>query len=297
MTTRQKHRVVLRRSVPYLLIAPLLIYYALFWARPVITAMTESCLDAQGHWTFHNYVSIFRDPYFRQAVFNTGFIVATSVTLEFVLAFALALLINKRFRGAGVFLFLAMIPMALPPVAVGAMWSSGLATYGWLNSLLAHLGLLDKGERIAFLAGGDFHSMLVIILIDAWQVIPFMMIILLAGMQNLDRETREAGYVFGGTPWTVFRKITVPLLKPTIQTALLLRIISAIQIWLIVVMLFGFRRIPVLLEEVVFYQEQLAGPEHHRIALAYAVLVAVLVSAAAILYLKVSGTPRPAEET
>ena len=291
--TRTPNR--LRRAMPYMLIAPVLVYYLLFWAQPVLTAVLRSLTDADGAWTLRYYRAVFRDPEFLRAARNTTAIVAISVTLEFVVAFALALLINRRFKGAGMFLFLCMIPMALPPVAVGVMWSTGLATYGWLNSLLTHLGLLSEGGRIPFLAGGDFRAAMVIILVDAWQVIPFMMIILLAGMQNLEREMTEAGYVFGGGPWTVFRRITVPLLKPTIQTALLLRIISAIQIWLIVVMLYGFRRVPVLLEEVVFYQEQLSGPDHHRIALAYAVLVAVVVSTVAILYLRVSGRSTPEE--
>jgi multiple sugar transport system permease protein len=123
------------------------------------------------------------------------------------------------------------------------------------------------------------------------------MIILLAGMQNMDQTMEEAASVFGGSRITVLRKITVPLLKPTIQTALILRIISAIQIWLIIVMLFGFRRVPVLLEELVFYKEVLRGPENFKIALAYSVLIALTVSAAALVYLKVSGAFRKEAET
>ncbi len=278
--------------LPYLLIAPVLIYYIAFWLQPVLSAVTGSFLDGENAFTLRYYAAIFRDGHFYRALFNTGFIVAVSVTLEFFAAFILALLINTRFRGSGIFFFIAMIPMALPPVAIGAMWSSGLAEYGWLNSLLHHLGMNETGGRIPFLAGGQFASMLLVVLVDAWQVIPLMMIILLAGMQNMDREMEEAGYVFGGSRLTVLRKITVPLLKPTIQTALILRIISAIQIWLIIVMLFGFRRVPVLLEELIFYKEVLRGPEDFKIALAYAVLVAAIVSAASFAYLKTSGAFR-----
>jgi len=273
---------------PYLLVAPVLLYYTMFWLHPVGTALVGSFQDAEAHFTFANYLTIFRDPVFPRALLNTCAIVAVSVTLEFVVAFGLALLISKRFAGAGLFLALALIPMALPPVAVGAIWSSGLASYGWLNSLLTRAGLLEGTEKIAFLGGGAGRAIVVIVLIDAWQVIPFMMIILLAGMQNLQCELREAGYVFGGTPWRVLRSITIPLLRPTIQTAVLLRLISAVQIWLIIVMLYGFRTVPVLLEEVMFYQEQLTGPEHRRVALAYAVLVAGVVSAIAVAYIRLS---------
>ncbi len=287
---RQPRR--LKEALPYLLIAPVLLYYLAFWMRPVLAALYQSVADADGSFTLRYYQMLFEDPYFVRGAVNTGIIVLISVSLEFVLAYGLALLINTRFRGSTFFLFLALIPMALPPVAVGAMWASGLATYGWLNSLLVHLGLLGVDERIAFLAGGEARSLAVIILVDGWQVVPFMMILLLAGLQNLPRETVEAGRVFGGSQWTVIWRIVTPQLRATIQTALLLRIIAAIQIWLIIVMLFGFRRVPVLLEEVMYYQEELGGPLYQRIAMAYAVIVAVIVSTVAVLYLKVSGGGR-----
>jgi len=286
------HSAITKSALPYILIAPVFIYYLIFWIQPVLSAVFGSFLDFNNTLTFQYYFKIIRDEYFYRAFFNTLFIVVFSVTIEFFVAFGLALLINTRFKGSGAFFFIAMIPMALPAVAVGAMWSSGLATYGWLNSLLYYIGIIEVDGKIAFLSGGRYASMLLIILIDAWQVIPFMMVILLAGMQNLDEEMREAGYVFGGTRFIVLRKITVPLLKPTIQTALILRIISAVQIWLIIVMIFGFRRIPVLLEELIFYKEVLTGPEHFKIALAYSVLVALIVSVIAIIYLKVSGAFR-----
>jgi multiple sugar transport system permease protein len=237
-------------------------------------------------FTTQNYAEIFRDPYFYKACYNTAFIVIFSVALEFVVAFGLALLINMKFKGAGIFLFIAMIPMALPPIAVGAMWSSGFATYGWLNSFLYTIGLIGEAEKIKFLADA---SLGLIVIVDAWQVIPFMMIILLAGMQNLNKEYLEAGYIFGADKFTVLRKLTIPLLKPTITTAMILRIISAIQIWLIIVMIYGYRRLPVLVEQLVYLKRELRGPKALQLSTAYSVLIALIVSAMAILYLKISG--------
>ena len=109
--------------------------------------------------------------------------------------------------------------MALPAVAVGAMWLTGFTAHGWINSLLYYLGIIAEGAKIYWLAGSEWKLLALVILIDAWQVIPSMMIILLAGLQNIPEETIEAGYVFGGNFITVFRKITMPLLGPTIQTA------------------------------------------------------------------------------
>jgi len=277
-----------KKVIPYILIAPTVIYYVIFWIRPVLTSIIQSFSPEIGTgFTVENYSRIFNDPVFWQAVVNTGIFVIISVTLEFVVSLGLALIINKKFKGSSLLLAIALIPMALPPVAVGAMWSSGFATYGWFNSLLMSMGLIGEGEKILFLAGNDFQSLMLIIMIDAWQVIPFMMTILLAGLQGIPQESIEAGYVFGGTRFKVLRKITMPMLKPSIQTALILRIISAIQVWLIIVLIFGFRRIPVLLEEVVFFQEQVQN--EYKLALAYSVIVALVVSVVAVFYLKVSG--------
>jgi len=116
------------------------------------------------------------------------------------------------------------------------------------------------------------------------------MIILLAGLQNIPTEMQEAGYVFGGRYSTVLRQITMPLLKPTIQTAVILRLISAIQIWLIVVLLLGFSRLPVLVERIVFYFKEVRGLEiSYGMASGYTIVVSAIVSLAALAYLQVSG--------
>lgn len=285
-----------KKMVPYLLIAPVIIYYAIFWLFPVLNAILQSFKDLEGNFTLGNYIYIFKNPVFYEALLNTAFIVIFSVTIEFFLAFGLALLINVRFKGSSIFLFLAMIPMSLPAVAVGAMWSSGFATRGWLNSFLIQSGFITDAGKILFLAGGKFSTLWLIIIIDAWTVIPFVMIILLAGLQGIGADVREAGYIFGGTKFQVLRKITVPMLKSTITTAMILRIISAIQIWLIIVMIFGFNRLPTLLEQVILNVDQLGSEYFMRIGLALSVIVAVIVSSTAALYLKVSGSMEKEKE-
>ena len=279
-----------KRATPYFMILPVVLYYAAFWVRPVITALIGSFSDTLGHFTFQNFIMVFTDDAFLPALYNTAIIVVFSVSLEFVGAMLLALLINQKFPGSSFFLFLAMIPMALPAVAVAAMWLTGFTAHGWINSLLYHLGILELGDKIHWLATAPWALLALVILIDAWQVIPSMMIILLAGLQNIPPETEEAGYVFGGTYLTVLRKITLPLLNPTIQTAVILRLISAIQIWLIVVLLLGFSRMPLLVERVVYYHEEVPLLDiSYQMATTYTIIVSVLVSIAALAYLGVSG--------
>lgn len=275
------------KAVPYFLVLPVVIYYIFFWIQPVLKTVIESFRDAAGHFTFQNYMMVFTDPDFIPALKNTAIIVVFSVTLEFLAALFLALLINRKFAGSSFFLFVSMVPMALPAVAVGAMWLTGFTAHGWLNSLLFYLGI---EEKIYWLAGSELSLLILIIIIDAWQVIPSVMIILLAGLQNIPPEAEEAGYVFGGNYLTVLRKITVPMLRPTIQTAVILRLISAIQIWLIIVLLMGFSRMPVLVERIVFYHEEVPGLDiSFQMASGYTIIVSVIVSIAALMYLKVSG--------
>ena len=288
--TAKKFRDFGSKAVPYLLIAPVVIYYIFFWVRPVFITLLESFKTAAGAFTFQNYVMVFTDPNFFPALRNTAIIVVFSVTLEFLGALFLALLIYRKFFGSSIFLFVAMIPMALPAVAVGAMWLTGFTAHGWINSLLYYLGIIAEGAKIYWLAGSEWKLLALIILIDAWQVIPSVMIILLAGLQNIPEETIEAGYVFGGSYITVVRKITVPLLGPTIQTAIILRLISAIQIWLVIVLLVGFSRMPVLVERIVYYHEEVPGLDiSFQMASGYTIIVSAIVSLAALLYLRVSG--------
>jgi multiple sugar transport system permease protein len=281
---------IAKGATPYLLVLPVILYYAAFWLRPVLSSIIASFTGAAGQFTLDNFALVFREENFVAAVKNTAVIVVFSVTLEFLAALFLALLINRKFKGSGIFLFMAMIPMALPSAAAGAMWITGLTAHGWLNSLLGYLGILAEGKKIYWLVGSNAKLLATLIIIDAWQVIPSVMIILLAGLQNIQEEMREAGYVFGGNYLHVLRKITLPLLKPTITTAVILRMISAIQIWLIVVLLLGFSRLPVLVERVVFYTKEVDQLYiADQMAAGYTLVVAAIVSLAALAYLQVSG--------
>jgi len=288
---------IAKRATPYLLVLPVVLYYAAFWLRPVLSSIVASFTGAAGQFTLDNFALVFHEENFVAAVKNTAFIVVFSVTLEFLAALFLALLINRKFKGSGIFLFLAMIPMALPAAAAGAMWVTGLTAHGWLNSLLGYLGILAEGKKIYWLVGSNAKLLATLIIIDAWQVIPSVMIILLAGLQNIQEEMREAGYVFGGNYLHVLRKITLPLLKPTITTAIILRMISAIQIWLSVVFLLGFSRLPVLLERVVFYTKEVDQLYiADQMAAGYTLVVAAIVSLAALVYLQVSGAFKRGKE-
>ena len=128
-----------------------------------------------------------------------------------------------------------------------------------------------------------------IILVDTWTVLPSVMIIILAGLQNFNDEYTEAARVFGANRFQSLKHIVIPIIKPTIVTALLLRLISGLQIWLISVMIFGFNHVPFLLERIVFYTDQVrTGVYSYKLSVSYSVFVVVLVAVSALIFVKLT---------
>lgn len=281
----------MKKLVPYLLLAPALVYYILFWIRPVIRAFFESFTDLGGNLSLVNYIEVLNEPIFKEAFMNSMIFAIVSVILQFVLAFMIALLLNKKFKGVNLLLFIALIPMAVPPTAVAILWRTGFSTFGWINNLLMHINLIDK--PILWMTADGTNALMFLILIDTWTVLPSVMIILLAGLQNLNKEYEEAGYVFGATKWQVTKDIVIPILKPTIITAVILRLIAAMQVWMISVMMFGFGRVPFLVERIAYYTDVVPMLENsYKMSLTYSVVVTVIVLTSATFYLKLNSRQR-----
>jgi len=283
-------KIVNKKTMPYLLLLPTFLYFAAFWLIPVIQCVRMSFQTPEGVYTLANYKLLYNDSVFPLAFWNTIIFVAISVSIEFVLALFLAILVNKKFRGVGILLFLAMLPMVIPGIASAAMWKTGFIDYGWVNSLLYHLGICTSEFPLSWLSGGRWSMLLLIIVLDAWGSIPSIMIILLAGLQGLPEEAKEAGYTFGAKKNTVIWKIVVPMIKPTIVTAVILRIISAIQIWMLILILFNYGRLPVLLSRICYWSEKMIGfKNHQQVAATYTVVLAVIITIIAVGYLYASG--------
>jgi multiple sugar transport system permease protein len=140
-----------------------------------------------------------------------------------------------------------------------------------------------------FLNAEGFMAVLLIILIDTWTVTPSVMIILLAGLQGMQKELKEAAYTFGAGKWRIFTDITLPILKPSIITSVILRLIAAIQVWAIAVMVLGFGRAPFLVERIAFYVDVVPGiGTSEKIAFTLSFTTTVIVLLVTVLYLKVS---------
>lgn len=184
-------------------------------------------------------------------------------------------------------MFISMIPMAITPTAVAILWKIGLFKDGWINSILMGLGLMKT--PFLFMNAEDFSALITIILIDTWTVTPSVMIILSAGLQGIQKELREAAYTFGADKWRIFKDITLPILRPSIMTSVILRLIGAVQVWAIAVMVFGHGKVPFLVERIAFYEDVIPGvPTSSKLAFTYSFTTTIIVFLVTMVYYRIS---------
>lgn len=279
--------------LPYVFLLPVAVYYVVFWFQPVLKAVGESFTDAAGKFTFGNYARLLAEPEILKALGNTIAFAAGSMILQFFLSIGIALLLNKKFRFANIVLFIALIPMAFPQAAVGILWKSGFDKYGWVNTLLWRLHLIDQNHLIDWMSFSSLKAVLFLIIVDTWTVVPSVVIIILAGLQGLNKEFEEAGWVFGANKFQTIRDIVIPIMKPTIATSMILRLIASIQVWLIAVMIYGYNVAPFLVERIAYNIDVISFGEFARKdAYSLSFIVTILVMAAAYAYIRVDRGPK-----
>jgi multiple sugar transport system permease protein len=273
-------------KTPYLLLMPAFLYYAIFWLMPVIAGIAEVFTGLDGKFTLTgNFILMLKSDLFMQSVVNTALFAAISVVLQYFIALVLAVFLSINFRFSNMLLFLSMIPMAITPTAVAILWKTGLFKDGWINSLFSRLGM----GPVMFMNAEGFSALLLIILIDTWTVTPSVMIILLAGLQGIQKDLREAAYIFGANKWRIFRDITLPILQPSIVTSIILRLIAAIQVWAIAVMVLGHGKVPFLVERVAFYKDVIPGVDtSNKLAFTISFTTTIIVFCVTMLYYRVT---------
>ena len=236
MTTGGIGSRILDKGVGPLFLIPALVLLAVLLLGPFLymvgvsfTDLSYALPDHDGNFVgFDNYRRLMReDPVFWQSFITTLTFVFSVVSIEFVLGFALALLLFHHIQRRRIILTLLLIPMMLAPVAVGLMWKLMLqGEFGMLTHYLREIGLL--GPRTAPLGNYDL-VMPTVMLVDVWEWTPFVTLVVLAGLLSQPREPFEAAVMDGARPWQVFRDITLPLMRPIIALVLLLRGIDAFK--------------------------------------------------------------------
>ena len=225
-----------------------------------------------------NYTeALFRDGRFLGSVWNTTVIIAPSLALELLLGLGIALLLNRRIRGRPIVTALLAIPAMISPVMAGMAWRMLFGVkFGAINNLGRQLGLLD----VYFdWFSSPFISIVAVVLVEVWHNTPFMMLVLLAGLQSIPQELYEAARADGASPWKSFWFITLPLLKFTMAVGVMIRMIDLTKLFgLIFILTFGG---PGGATETVAFNTYLVGFKDFRMsyasALSYLIVGGVLV--------------------
>jgi multiple sugar transport system permease protein len=268
--------------VPYLLLAPTVLFLMVFFAWPMIQALVLAFQDAEGAWSLAPIQRMTGDLRFGDAVKTTLLFAGVVIPLQTVLAMGMALLLVSGLRGGGFFLYLWAIPLGISDLASGVVWLSIFTDRGYVNSVLAGLGLSESG--FAFLSYENPLSLFLCAAVaELWRATSIVMVIILSGLQVIPKDYGEAAEVFGATTWQRFRYVTLPMLRPSLQVALILRTILAFQVFAVVIALAG-RQLPVLVEEAFRFYYDIRSP---NVAAAYSLLIMVLSLVFTLIYLRV----------
>jgi multiple sugar transport system permease protein len=211
-----------RKAFPYLLVAPAVIYLLAITLYPGIFALWRSFY--QGRFKlefvgFDQYVQLFKDEAFWHSLTNTLIIGGITLTVEFVIAMTLAALVYRDPLVRG-WRILFLLPMLFMPSAVAYLWKLLFNDGRVISDLLMRIGLVD--HNIDFM-GSTWLARGVLVVTDVWQWVPFLFIIFVAALQGQDKEIEEAARLDGARWGQIFFAISLPLMRPVIAIALVLR--------------------------------------------------------------------------
>src|SRR5205807_99717 len=219
-------------ALPYLLIAPTVAVLLALSIYPLFYAIRISLQTGTGdaaRWSFANFARLAGDRFFLEALAHTFVYAVVALTFEFLLGLGLAVLLDRSLRGRSFFRSALLIPMMLPPVVVGVVWRLMLnPDFGAVNGTLKSVGM--NTESLTWTAS-PLLALGSVIAVDIWQWTPFMFLVLLAGLQAIPQEPYEAAIIDGSSAWQTFRHVTLPLLKPAILIALLLRTMDLLRVF------------------------------------------------------------------
>lgn len=230
------------RNLKYLFPLPALLFVLLLMVFPVLYTLFVSFTD----WTLTSgrpmkfsglgsYLKILGEPRFLDAVGRTFYFTIGAVLAEAVLGTTIALVLNREFRGKNTLKFILLLPLVATPVAVGIVFNLFYdPTIGFLNYILSILGLPQSGWVTA--SSTVLPSLM---LVDIWQWTPMISLIVLAGLAGLSNEPYESAKVDGANSAQTFFHITLPMVMPTILTAIILRAVDALKTYDIIYAMTG----------------------------------------------------------
>jgi multiple sugar transport system permease protein len=274
-----------RTNSPWILLLPSIVLMAALFGWPLMRAVLDAFGGGNG-FTLANWQRLFDDPYFFTALRNTLVLIVIVVPIQLVLAVGMALLMQARPRFASGHFYLWCLPLAISELAAGLVWLSIFNNRGYLNSLLVWLGLSEDGVQWL-----DYRNpgtmLLVVVIAEIWRATSLVFVIVIAGVQMIPRDFDEAAQVFGANFWQRLRHVTLPLLGPSLQVALILRTILALQAFAVAQALTG-RDFPLLVGETYEWYSNLQNP---AVASAVSLVVLLISLGTAMFYLRTVRQP------
>ena len=265
---------------PYILLVPSLAYLAVFFAVPMFQAFGLAFQNVDNEWSLDSWRTMFNDAAFTDALLTTLILIVVIIPVQFVLAMGMALVINAKLKFSGLWLYIYAVPLGISDLAAGIIWYAVFTQQGWLNSVLEQLGFIDR--PFIFLSYENQGWLIfAIVLAEAWRATSIIMVILVAGLQGIPRDYLEAADVFGATFWQKVTRVILPLIRPSLQVALILRTILAFQAFAVVIALAG-QTITVLSAEGYRWYQDYRDP---HVAAAYAALILILSIVSTLLFL------------
>ncbi len=276
------------RLLPYVLILPVTLFLCLFFLYPFLLVSKQAFSTGAG-FTLDNFREVTGYWKFPITMRNTLLLAAAVVPIQLALALLMATMVNRMKKGRDLVLYVWTIPLGISDLAAGIIWLAIFEQSGFLNSMMSGLGLVDKPVNLLTFQNPGI-VFLAIMLAEIWRATAIMLVILVAGIGLIPKEYYEAAEVFGASPWKRFLRITLPLLRPSLQTALVLRVILAFEIFAVVAAL-GGTLFPVLMGETYAYQFDLLNS---GAAAALALIILAISIAFTLIILRVLRVPKGA---
>jgi multiple sugar transport system permease protein len=280
------------RWVPWFYIGPAVLVMAAACLYPVLSAFHLGFYDwsmgtpwSSAKWVgFDSFISAFTNPRVWSSLWTTLQFAAIAVSAEMVLGIALALALEHPVRGMAVFRTLFILPMMIAPIAVGLAWRYMFdAQFGLINALLALFGVAAKGwlsdPTLAFAA---------IVIADVWQWTPFVFIMMIAALANIDSAVMEASRIDGANWWQATFLVKLPMVMHVIAITLMMRLIDAFRVLeVIYVLTFGGPGDSTEILALHIYKTAFVG-QQLGVASAISVLLLVVVALLSLAALKLS---------
>ena len=236
---RRQTRLAWWLLVPSLAVVAFVALYPL--AKTVVQSFTDEeflALEPASWVGLENYQDLWNDTIFRDAIWTTLKFTVITVSFEFVLGLAIALIVNSSFKGRGVMRAVMLVPWAIPTVVAAQMWKSMLQSNGVISDVGVRLHILS--EPHAWIADPS-TALAAVCAVDIWKTTPFVALLLLAGLQVIPHDLYEAAEVDGANQLQQFWKITLPLLVPAIIVTLIFRTLDALRVFDVFYVFFGNR--------------------------------------------------------